>query len=242
MMPCFRTESARPRRGLRLEAAARLLRVRVDRVDRDLEQLARSRRAADQDLEAAAEAATRCRLRRARQAPSPPSSRRRLRRSDGRRQLRAGRGSAPRRGAPTAARTCGRRASRSGGAPPPRPAAARRVRPSTIVRRTPPMREARVEPHPDQLDRLHELREALERVVLRLHRHEHAVGRGERVHGERPERRRAVEEDEVVLVAARRERLARGSARRRRGARARRPRRRGRASPGRGRGSRTRCA
>ena len=60
---------------------------------------------------------------------------------------------------------------------------------------------------PDQLDRLHELRETLERVVLRLHRHEDAVGRGERVHGERPERRRAVEEDEVVLLAARRERL-----------------------------------
>ena len=46
-----------------------------------------------------------------------------------------------------------------------------------------------------------------ERVVLRLHRHEHAVGRGERVDRERPERRRAVEEDEVVAVAARGERL-----------------------------------
>ena len=47
-----------PRRGLGLEAAPRLVRVRMDRVDRDLEQLARSRRAADQDFEAAAEAAT----------------------------------------------------------------------------------------------------------------------------------------------------------------------------------------
>ena len=47
------------RRGLRLEPAARLLRVRVDRVDGDLEQLGRSRGAADQDFEAAAETATR---------------------------------------------------------------------------------------------------------------------------------------------------------------------------------------
>ena len=44
-------------------------------------------------------------LRRARQAPSPPSSRRRLRRSDGRRQSRAVRGSGPRRGAPSGARS-----------------------------------------------------------------------------------------------------------------------------------------
>ena len=55
---------------------------------------------------------------------------------------------------------------------------------------------------------MEELRQALERVVLRLHRHEHAVGCGERVDGERPERRRAVEEDEVVPVAPRGERLS----------------------------------
>ena len=50
---------------------------------------------------------------------------------------------------------------------------------------------------------LQELRQALERVVLRLHRHEHAVGGRERVDGQRPERGRAVEEDEVVAVACR---------------------------------------
>ena len=49
---------------------------------------------------------------------------------------------------------------------------------------------------------MEELRQAFERVVLRLHRHEHAVGRGERVDRQRPERRRAIEEDEVVAVGA----------------------------------------
>jgi len=67
--------------------------------------------------------------------------------------------------------------------------------------------EVRVEAKPNQLDRLHELGEPLERVVLRLHRHENTVGGGERVHRQRPERGRTVEEDEVVLVGPRRERL-----------------------------------
>src|SRR5436305_6082543 len=67
--------------------------------------------------------------------------------------------------------------------------------------------ETRVEPPANQVDRLHQLRKALEGVVLRLHRHEHAVRRGEGVDGERAERGRAVDEDEVVLRSSRSERL-----------------------------------
>ena len=151
----------------------------------------------------------------------------------------AARGSAPRRRAPSAARRSSktsspkcRRTSRS-------TSAARRVRPSTIVIRTPAIASRGLSRALIEVDRLHELREALERVVLGLHRHDHAVGRGERVDGQRPERRRAVEEDEVEAVGVPRA-PRRGSARRRRGARARPRRPRARASTGRGRGSRTR--
>ena len=48
--------------------------------------------------------------------------------------------------------------------------------------------------------------EPLEGVVLALDRHDHVVGRGQAVHGQQPERRRAVDEHEVVLVADRVER------------------------------------
>ena len=54
--PCARTESASPCGRLGVEALARLPRVRVDRLDRELRELGR-RRAADQDLEPAAQAA-----------------------------------------------------------------------------------------------------------------------------------------------------------------------------------------
>src|SRR5712691_11419101 len=85
--------------GLAVEPLARLLRVRMDRVDRQLEQLGRVRfEPADENLEAAAEAAA---VRRARQAPSPPSSRRRLRWSDDRRRSPAVRGSALRQAVPS---------------------------------------------------------------------------------------------------------------------------------------------
>src|SRR5207244_13385985 len=67
--------------------------------------------------------------------------------------------------------------------------------------------EARIEAAADQVDRLHQLAETLERVVLRLHRHQHAVCSRERVDRQGAERRRAVEKDEVVLRRARRERL-----------------------------------
>ena len=95
--------------------------------------------------------------------------------------------------------------------------------------------ELRVHPVLHAIDRRHEVGEPLERVVLALERHEHAVGRGERVHREEPERRRAVDEDVLVArlrAAARRARPSgawRGRGRRR--ARAR--RRRGPASPAR---------
>ena len=48
--------------------------------------------------------------------------------------------------------------------------------------------------------------ETLERVVLALDRHDHVVGRGQPVDGQQTERRRAVDEHEVVLVADRVER------------------------------------
>ncbi len=84
---------------LRLEPAARLPRIRVDGLDRQMDELGLAR-LPEQDFEAAAEAAPL--LRNARQAPSPPSSRPRRRRSGGRRRSRELRGSAPPRGAPSA--------------------------------------------------------------------------------------------------------------------------------------------
>ena len=179
-------------------------------------------------------------VRRARQAPSPPSSRRRLRRSDGRRRSPAARGSAPRRGAPSAAPTCGRRAAPKCLRTSASTSCASRVRASTIVSSTPPMPRLGLSRRRMRSIDCISWRQPLERVVLGLHRHEHAVGGGERVDGQRAERRRAVEEDEVVLRGARTRAPARGSARRPRAARARRRRRRAPASTGRGRGSRTR--
>ena len=69
-------------------------------------------------------------------------------------------------------------------------------------------RQARVQPRPDELDRVEQLGEPLERVVLALHRDEDAVGGRERVDRQRAERRRAVDEDEGVALARRRERVA----------------------------------
>ena len=83
------------------------------------------------------------------------------------------------------------------------------MRASTIVSRTPATASCGLSRALHELDRAHELRETLERVVLGLHRHEHAVGGGERVHRQRPERRRAVEEDERRTLARLRERSAR---------------------------------
>ena len=47
--------------------------------------------------------------------------------------------------------------------------------------------EARVEPRPHEVDRAHELREPLERVVLGLHGDDHTVGGRECVDGQRAE-------------------------------------------------------
>ena len=110
--------------------------------------------------------------------------------------------------------------------------AASRVRPSTIVSRMPASASFGFRRALHELDRAEQLRQPLERVVLGLHRHDHAVGGGERVHGQRAERRRAVEEHEAVALARARERARPGSARRRRAARAPRPRPRGRACAG----------
>ena len=121
----------------------------------------------------------------------------------------------------------------------PRPRAACARRPSSAGSRR---RRARgLSRALDEVDRAEELREALERVVLRLHGHEHAVGGGERVDGQRAERRRAVEEDEAVRLASRRrERVGEVplAALERREVDASPPR--ARPSPGRGRGSGTR--
>src|SRR5262249_19675234 len=56
-------------------------------------------------------------------------------------------------------------------------------------------------------DGIEERGEALERVVLALERHEDRVRRPERVHREQAERRRTVDEDEVVLLPERHERF-----------------------------------
>src|SRR6266542_2206156 len=61
-------------------------------------------------------------------------------------------------------------------------------------------RELGVEPGLDRLDDLQQRGHALQRVVLRLHRDDHALRGDERVQGEQPERRRAVDEDVVVAL------------------------------------------
>ena len=79
--------------------------------------------------------------------------------------------------------------------------------------------------------------ETLERVVLALDRDDHVVGRREPVDRQQPERRRAVDEHEVVVVARGLRAPAAASARGRTRGRARSRRRRGRWSPGPRRGS-----
>ena len=95
--------------------------------------------------------------------------------------------------------------------------------------------EARVQLALDQRERVEQAGEPLEREVLGLHRHDHAVGGHERVDGERAERRRAVEQREQVALAHRAEPLAQARLGARRSAAARRSRPRARAwtAPGR---------
>ena len=59
----------------------------------------------------------------------------------------------------------------------------------------------------DLVDGVEQRREPFERVVLALHRDQHAVGGDEGVHGEHVERRRTVDEDDVEGLALRLERL-----------------------------------
>ena len=61
--------------------------------------------------------------------------------------------------------------------------------------------EVRVEAVAGQLDHLERLLDPLEREVLRLGRQQRVVGRDERVDGQQPERRRAVDQDQVVVAA-----------------------------------------
>ena len=64
-------------------------------------------------------------------------------------------------------------------------------------------RQPRVELALDQVERVEQAGQALEREVLGLHRDDHAVGGDERVDRQRAERRRAVEQDERVARRAR---------------------------------------
>ncbi len=52
----------------------------------------------------------------------------------------------------------------------------------------------------DQLDGVHQRRQPFQRIVLRLDRDQHRVGRGQGVHGQKPQRRRAVDEDVIVII------------------------------------------
>jgi hypothetical protein len=65
--------------------------------------------------------------------------------------------------------------------------------------------EARVEDAADQAERVAELREPLEGVVLALDRDQHGVGGREAVHRQQPERGGAVEDHEIVLTGSRSE-------------------------------------
>ena len=60
--------------------------------------------------------------------------------------------------------------------------------------------ERRIEMRAHLLDGLHEIRQPLERVVLALHRDQHRVGRAKAVQREQRQRRRAVEQDEIVVA------------------------------------------
>ena len=152
------------------------------------------------------EAAARARASRGRQARSPPGSRHRLPRRRGRRAVIGSPwlGASARRTlrGTTASKTRSPKWRRTSAAT----SAASRVRPSTIVRSIPASASFGFSRVAHELDRVQELRQALERVVLALHRHEHAVGRREGVHGQRPQGGRAVDEDEVVALPRRRER------------------------------------
>jgi len=63
--------------------------------------------------------------------------------------------------------------------------------------------ELRVQHSAHQIERLLELPEAFERIVLALDRNEHRLGGGQRVHRQQPERRRAVDQQVIPVVGRR---------------------------------------
>ena len=65
----------------------------------------------------------------------------------------------------------------------------------------------------DAPQRRDEIGEPFEREVLAVQRNQHRVGGDERVQREQAERRRTVDEDEIEVVAQRREERARAAAR-----------------------------
>ena len=77
---------------------------------------------------------------------------------------------------------------------------ARFVRGSNIVSRTPLMARLGVQVISDEIDGGDQLRQSFECVVLTLDRDQHRVGRRERVDGQQPQGRRAIEEHVVVVV------------------------------------------
>jgi len=56
--------------------------------------------------------------------------------------------------------------------------------------------EPRIEVRADLADRLHEIRQPFERVILALHRDQHRIGGAEPVQRQQGQRRRAVEQNE----------------------------------------------
>ena len=62
------------------------------------------------------------------------------------------------------------------------------------------MRERGVQVVANEIDRGEQLGQSFQGVVLALQRDEHRIGGGEGVHGQQPERRRAIDEDVVVAV------------------------------------------
>ncbi|MPM85145.1 hypothetical protein SDC9_132222 [bioreactor metagenome] len=61
--------------------------------------------------------------------------------------------------------------------------------------------KVRVQTLSDQVQRVHQLPHALQRVVFALNGHQHASGRGQRVQRDQPKRRRAVDQDVIILAA-----------------------------------------
>ena len=184
-----------------LEAAARLARVRMDLARAAGARARARRRAADQHLEAAAEAAARASA--ARQAPSPPSSTPRLLPNGGRSASTGSPwlGASARRtdrGTTVVEDELAEVAPHLGGD-------VRREAGAAVDHRQQHAGdpELRVQPGLDEVDRLDDLREPLERVVLGLHRDHDPIRRGKGVDGQRPERRRAVEQHEVEALDVR---------------------------------------